>query len=122
MILPNSRKTLAAAAVLGTLAVTPTAMAHHGWGSYDSTAPTTLDGTVQSVSFANPHASIQLESQGKTWFIVLAPPSRMTTRGLPDGTLRQGQTVSLDGYIHRSDPTELRAERIRVDGKSVELR
>ncbi|UEM06381.1 hypothetical protein JL101_013410 [Skermanella rosea] len=122
MILPNSRKTLAAAAVLLVLAATPAAWAHHGWGSYDSTALTTLDGTVQSVSFANPHASIQLESQGKTWFIVLAPPSRMTTRGLPDGTLRQGQTVSLDGYVHKGEPAELRAERIRVDGKSVELR
>ena len=72
MILPNSRKTLAAAAVLGTLAVTPTAMAHHGWGSYDSTTLTTLEGTVQSVSFSNPHASAQLEAQGKVWTIVLA--------------------------------------------------
>ena len=34
------------------------ALAHHGWGSYDSTTMTTLEGTVQSVSFSNPHASI----------------------------------------------------------------
>jgi hypothetical protein len=46
----------------------------------------------------------------------------MSSRGLPDGTLKAGQTVSLDGYIYKSDPVELRAERIRVDGKSVELR
>jgi hypothetical protein len=74
------------------------------------------------VSFNNPHASVQLDSQGKVWDIVLAPPSRMSSRGLPDGALKAGQTVSLDGYIHKSDPSELRAERIRVDGKSVELR
>jgi hypothetical protein len=109
--------------ILGTLAFAAVpALAHHGWGSYDSTNLTTLEGTVQSVSFSNPHASAQLEAQGKVWTIVLAPPSRMSSRGLPDGTLKSGQTVSLDGYIHKSDPVELRAERIRVDGKSVELR
>jgi hypothetical protein len=111
-----------AAIVLVSVSFAIPALAHHGWGSYDSTAVTTLEGTVQSVAFSNPHASVQLESQGKVWFIVLAPPSRMSSRGLPDGTLKAGQTVSLDGYVHKTDPMELRAERIRVDGKSVELR
>jgi hypothetical protein len=111
-----------AAIILVSVSITVPALAHHGWGSYDSTTLTTLDGTVQSVAFSNPHASVQLESQGKVWFIVLAPPSRMSSRGLPDGTLKAGQTVSLDGYVHKTDPVELRAERIRVDGKSVELR
>jgi 2,4-dienoyl-CoA reductase-like NADH-dependent reductase (Old Yellow Enzyme family) len=118
----RARAAAGAAIILGLQAMAGPALAHHGWGSYDSTKVTTLEGTVQSVSFGNPHASIQLNSQGKVWFIVLAPPSRMSSRGLPDGTLKAGQTVSLDGYIHKSDPVELRAERIRVDGKSVELR
>ncbi|EWY41879.1 hypothetical protein N825_18075 [Skermanella stibiiresistens SB22] len=118
----KTRASLMAAVALGSQAIVPAALAHHGWGSYDSTTLTTLDGTVKSVSFGNPHTALQLEAQGKTWEIVLAPPSRMTGRGLPDGTLKEGQTVSLDGYIHKSDPVELRAERIRVDGKSVELR
>jgi hypothetical protein len=122
MSLFRARTAAGAAVVLGFQALAFPALAHHGWGSYDSTTVTTLNGTVQSVSFGNPHASVQLEAQGKTWFIVLAPPSRMTSRGLPEGTLKAGQTVSLDGYIHKSDPVELRAERIRVDGKSVELR
>jgi len=112
----------AAAALLGGLAAAGTAQAHHGWGSYDSSAVTKLTGTVQSVSFANPHSSVQLAANGKTWFIVLAPPSRMTSRGLPDGTLKAGQTVDLEGYRHKSDPVELRAERITVNGQTVELR
>ena len=114
--------TAGAAIVLVSVSFAVPALAHHGWGSYDSTTVTTLEGTVQSVAFSNPHASVQLESEGKVWFIVLAPPSRMSSRGLPDGTLKAGQTVSLDGYVHKTDPVELRAERIRVDGKSVELR
>jgi hypothetical protein len=118
----RARAAAGVATILVLQALAGPALAHHGWGSYDSTTVTTLEGTVQSVSFGNPHASIQLNSQGKVWFIVLAPPSRMSSRGLPDGTLKAGQTVSLDGYIHKSDPVELRAERIRVDGKSVELR
>lgn len=122
MAMPRSFAVLSAAAILGGLALAGGAQAHHGWGSYDSTTVTSLAGTVQSVSFANPHASIQLEADGKTWFIVLAPPSRMTARGLPEGTLREGQTVELEGYVHRSDDTELRAERITVDGNTVALR
>jgi hypothetical protein len=118
----RARAAAGTAIILGLQAMAVPALAHHGWGSYDSTTVTTLEGTVQSVSFTNPHASVQLQSQGKVWDIVLAPPSRMSSRGLPDGTLKAGQTVSLDGYIHKSDPVELRAERIRVDGKSVELR
>jgi Family of unknown function (DUF6152) len=122
MVTPRSFAAMSAAAVLGGLALAGGAQAHHGWGSYDSTTVTSLAGTVRSVSFANPHASIQLDADGKTWFIVLAPPSRMTARGLPEGTLKEGQAVELEGYVHRGDDTELRAESITVDGNTVALR
>lgn len=124
MLVPRSFAKVATVLGAGALAggIPTGALAHHGWGSYDSTTVTSLTGTVQSVSFANPHATIQLEADGKTWLIVLAPPSRMSARGLPDGSLKEGQAVELDGYVSRRDDTELRAERIRVDGKTVELR
>jgi hypothetical protein len=109
---------LAAAALL----VPATALAHHGWGSYDSTKLVTLEGTIESVAYANPHVSARMPAEGKTWELVLAPPSRMSARGLPDGTLKPGQPARLEGYVHRSEPAEFRAERIIVDGKTVELR
>lgn len=98
------------------------AFAHHGWGGYDSTRLVTLEGQLEAVDFQNPHVSARLPVEGKTWHLVLAPPARMTTRGLPENSLSAGQAVRVEGYIHKTEPTELRAERIVVDGRTVELR
>ncbi|MGH8728823.1 MAG: hypothetical protein ACREV9_11875, partial [Burkholderiales bacterium] len=58
----------------------------------------------------------------KTWIGVLAPPSRMQARGLPREGLKTGAEATLVGYPHRDNPEEMRAERIIIDGKTVELR
>jgi hypothetical protein len=46
----------------------------------------------------------------------------MDNRGLSRDMLKVGATVSVDGYANRNKPDEMRAERITVDGKTVELR
>jgi hypothetical protein len=53
---------------------------------------------------------------------VLAPPSRMDARGLSKDMLKVGATASVEGYPSRVKPEEMRAERITVAGKTVELR
>ncbi|WP_236025059.1 DUF6152 family protein [Arenibaculum pallidiluteum] len=119
----SERPFLYAAAVLAPLwALAAPAWAHHGWGGYDSSRLVVLEGTLEEVAFQNPHASARMPAEGQTWLLVLAPPSRMTTRGLPDGALAPGKVVRAEGYVSRSDPAELRAERIIVDGRTVELR
>ena len=45
-----------------------------------------------------------------------------TGRGLERKALSVGKQVEVMGYPHRSEKGELRAERITVDGKTVELR
>lgn len=104
------------------LAMPLTARAHHGWSEYDNDKTISLTGTVKEVGFDNPHTVIRLVSDGKTWLAVLAPPFRMDARGLPKGALKSGMTVTVVGYAHRRDPVEMRAERIQVDGKTIELR
>ena len=69
-----------------------------------------------------PRGHIRLETPGKTWHVVLAPPSRMEARGLPPADLKKGATVSVVGYPNREKPEEMRAERITAAGKTVELR
>ena len=59
---------------------------------------------------------------GKTWIAVLAPPSRMEARGLDKALLKPGTTATVVGYPNRDKPEEMRAERITVGGKTVELR
>ena len=98
------------------------AQAHHGWSSYDSTKELTLTGTITEAGYEHPHGHVRLEVPGKVWLVVLAPPSRMTNRGLPASKLRAGATATVVGYPHRSTEDEIRAERITIDGKTVELR
>jgi hypothetical protein len=117
----RARAGLLAAAVALT-GMAGAASAHHGWSGYDASRLITLAGTVQSASFQSPHAQLMLDSDGKVWRIVLAPPSRMQRRGLPLGSIEAGEQVTVEGYPHRNDPEEFRAERITVKGNTVELR
>lgn len=98
------------------------AAAHHGWSEYDQEKPLTLTGKVAESGYEHPHGHITLETPGKTWRVVLAPPSRMQNRGLPPEAIRVGSTVTVVAYANRSKPEEARAERITAGGKTVELR
>jgi hypothetical protein len=110
-------------AVLALLTATPAA-AHHGWGSYDASNPVTLNGTIERVQPAGPHTTIWLKAGAKTWEIVLAPPSRMSNRGLPASSLRIGEAAKVHGYASRAHEDELRAEWIVTQATSepVQLR
>lgn len=97
--------------------------AHHGWSEYNNRQTLNLTGEIRSVSYESPHTTIQLQtSDKKVWRAVLAPPSRMQSRGLPENALQVGQTVRLVGYSHRSESNEMRAERIIIGERTVELR
>ena len=98
------------------------ALAHHGWSEYDNAKPVTLTGTVAEVSYTYPHASIKLDVSGKTWLAVLAPPSRMSSRGIAGGDIKVGAQATVQGYPSREEAAHMRAERITLDGKVYELR
>ena len=104
------------------LALAAPAAAHHGWSGYDGSKETTLTGTIRAAGYEHPHGYIRLEAGGKVWVVVLAPPTRMENRGLPRTALQPGATATVVGYPSRTDPDELRAERITVAGKTTELR
>lgn len=106
---------------LAALVATP-AVAHHGWSSYDSSKVMTIEGPVLEAAYANPHGQVSIEHEGKTWEIVLAPPSRMSARGLEAADIAVGKTVKVEGYPSTRTATELRAERITAGPKTVELR
>lgn len=111
----------AATVVALTLAIAP-ALAHHGWSSYDETKPLTVDGTITASTYANPHGTMTFEAEGKTWEVVLAPTSRMQARGLTEAMVAKGTKARVVGYQHKERASEMRAERITVADKTVELR
>ena len=98
------------------------AWAHHGWSEYDSAKVMTLTGVIKESGYEHPHGHIMLDASGKLWHVVLAPPSRMENRGLPAAGLKAGNKVTVVAYPNRNKPDEARAERIMVNGKTVELR
>ena len=98
------------------------AHAHHGWSEYDSSKTLNLSGIVKESGYEHPHGHIRLETPDKTWHVVLAPPSRMRSRGLPPEAVKPGRQATVVGYPNRNKPEEMRAERIITDGKTIELR
>ena len=117
-----ARRTVGAAALAAGLLAAGAAVAHHGWGSYDADNPQTVTGPLTEVAFGQPHVHVRLEADGRTWMVILAPISRMQSRGATQEVLEVGTTVSAYGYPSRTEPNEMRAERITVDGRTYELR
>jgi hypothetical protein len=99
-----------------------TASAHHGWSSYDTSKAFTITGPVDTLSWGDPHVRLTLKHDGASWESILAPVSRMSARGLSEDMLKPGAQVSVEGYPSTRNEHEMRAERITVAGKTVELR
>ena len=99
------------------------AIAHHGWSTYDETKPLTVTGKIVETHYENPHATIRVDVQGKRWLAVLAPVSRMESRGATAEKVAVGKQVTMVGYASKEKADEMRVERITFDGgQTVELR
>jgi hypothetical protein len=116
-------KIMAVAIIVMMAAVgTEVGFAHHGWSGYDSGQVLNLTGVIRESGYEHPHGYVKLEVRDKLWLVVLAPPSRMERRGLPQQRLAVGTSATVVGYPNRTDAGEMRAERITLDGKTTELR
>lgn len=116
-----ARFAIAACALFGLLAASD-AVAHHGWGSYDTEKAFAITAPVEHLEWVNPHAHLMLKHEGQTWEATLAPLSRMQARGLTAEMLAPGTMVTVYGYPSTRTKNEMRAERITVGATTVELR
>ena len=113
------RKPLTVAFILAGLS--GAALAHHGWGSYDSSKVFTIKSPVEALDWHNPHVTITVKHEGQSWQATLAPISRMQRRGLSEPMLAPGKDVAVgvrsedmeDGTLSSAP-----AER-RIKGKAV---
>lgn len=117
-----SRRHMLLAGTAAGVVLATRAEAHHGWGSYDANAVFTIDGEILAAKYENPHGEVEIMHAGKRWTCTLAPPFRMQNRGLPPEMLKPGVMAKVEGYPSRVNETEMRAERITIAGKTVELR
>jgi hypothetical protein len=95
---------------------------HHGWANYDQTKTLDYTGVVEEFKFENPHATARVKDKNKTWLVILAPTSRMESRGVPVDKIVKGSKLRVVGYPHKTVKDEMRAERIFVDDAKFELR
>lgn len=96
--------------------------AHHGWGSYDASKTITVAGKVLASKYENPHVTLTVQAKDQAWTVTLAPTSRMLNRGAPAEIVAVGKEITAIGYPSKVSKDEMRAERIIVDGKTVEMR
>lgn len=107
---------LAAALVLPTAAI-----AHHGW-SWTADEESRLSGTIEEISFGNPHAHLALRNEEGLWDVDLAPPSATTRAGFVEGVASVGDEVSVTGHRSRDlDELAFKAETITVNGKTYDV-
>ena len=97
------------------------AAAHHGW-SWTQDGFFELEGVITTIYVGNPHATLDVDVEGETWRIELAPPSRTIAAGFTEETAKVGDEVTAIG--NRSlDENELRmkAVRIIVNGETYDV-
>ena len=120
--IPIQKKSVALFVMAAALVCFSFTILHHGWSSYDQKKVLNLKGEIVEYSYDNPHGMLKFKAEDKTWTVVLAPPSRMESRGLKEDMLQKGVKATVVGYPHLKVEDEMRAERITIDEKTTELR
>ena len=112
---------LFACVALGVIAPVLPALAHHGW-SWTEDGFFELTGVVKAVYVGNPHATLDLDVEGETWRVELAPPGPTIAAGFTEESAKLGDEAVALG--NRSlDPSEkrMKAVRITVEGKVYDV-
>ena len=111
------RSVLAVAA----LALPAAALAHHGW-AWTEDKESRLSGTIESISFGNPHMHIKLKASKGTWAVDLSPPIVAERSGFGPGAAKAGDSVVLTGHRARDrDLLAFKAETVTVNSKTYDV-
>src|SRR5882672_10673223 len=106
----KSKLSVAFNVVVGLLLVSSPISAHHGTSGYDMEKVITLNGTVTSFNWSNPHCLIHIDvkdSKGdaKDWIIELAAPTLMTRNGWTKDSLKPGDEVIAETHPAKNGAT-----------------
>ena len=117
MIRLHFRTAIAAAA----LALPAAALAHHGWG-WTENEESRLSGTIESISFGNPHMHLQVRASKGVWEVDLSPPIVAERSGFGPGVAKAGDTVVITGHRARDRSVlAFKGETITVGGKTYDV-
>jgi hypothetical protein len=103
------------------LALPSAALAHHGWG-WTQDEESRLSGTIESISFTNPHMHIKLRNGSALWSVDLSPPIVAQGSGFGEGVAKAGDAVVLTGHRARDmGVNAFKAETVTVNGKTYDV-
>jgi hypothetical protein len=108
-------------AIAAALALPAGALAHHGW-AWTQDQESRLSGTIQTISFGNPHMHLQLRNPQGTWEVDLSPPIVAQGSGFGPNAAKAGDAAVITG--HRARDAGVRAfkgETITVRGKTYDV-
>lgn len=108
-------------AVAAALVLPAAAAAHHGW-NWTVAEESRLSGTIEEISFGNPHMHIKLLAENGTWEVDLSPPIQAQRSGFGPEVAKAGDRVILTG--HRAADAKVRsfkAETVTVNGKTYDV-
>ncbi|MES2700048.1 MAG: DUF6152 family protein [Pseudomonadota bacterium] len=116
----HKRFAVIAATSLATLPLA--AAAHHGWG-WTQEQESRLAGTIQSISFGNPHMHLQIrDAEGALWEVDLSPPIVAAPSGFSSDHARAGDRVSVTGHRARDAAVRgFKGETITVRGRTFDV-
>jgi hypothetical protein len=122
------RKTLLLSLIaLGVLlALSGSALAHHGSAAYDMSKSVTVTGTITEFQFVNPHVLISMDAKdpsGKVekWEGELTSPNHLARAGWTKSTLKPGDQITLIGGPAKSGSPTMWIRKIMKDGQEVSL-
>jgi hypothetical protein len=91
--------------------------AHHGAASYDLSKVTTLKGTVTSIQWINPHATIDIDVNDTTgkaqkYIVESVSPLGLSRRGWTKDSIKPGDQITVTGNLSQNGTHILRLKKI----------
>ena len=97
------------------------AFAHHGW-SWTENGFFQLEGVIREIYIGNPHATLDVDVEGTTWRVELAPPAATIRSGFTEEAAKAGDEVTAIGNRSVDDAeTRMKAVRLVVNGKTYDI-
>ncbi|MDB5622129.1 MAG: hypothetical protein JWR39_692 [Devosia sp.] len=121
MLNASRRLTSTVAGILLCAAAAVPALAHHGW-SWTASGFFQIEGVITATYIGNPHATLDVDVEGTTWRVELAPPGPTTQAGFTEDVAPLGtEVIAIGNRSVDSEETRMKAVRIIIDGQQYDV-
>jgi hypothetical protein len=101
------------------------AFAHHPFSAeYDSNKPAQVEGKVTKVNWTNPHSFLTVDAKGANgklehYRVELGSPKALAQKGWKRGSVKVGETVTVNGWYARDGQSLINARAVTVKGHEL---